>query len=43
MRTRDLIVYAVSSVLAVLLIVFALYGGNWHRTVNFFAPPTWGD
>jgi hypothetical protein len=38
MSPRELAVYVVSSVLAALLIVFALHGGSLHRFINTVAP-----
>jgi hypothetical protein len=38
MTTRVLLVYAASSVLAALLIVWALHGADFARFVNFVAP-----
>src|SRR5688500_15202508 len=41
MSNRELAVYAVSSLLAALLVVFALHGGSLHRFINFLAPTIW--
>src|SRR5687767_6412750 len=41
MSNRELAVYAVSSLLAALLVVFALHGGSTHRAINFLMPAIW--